>query len=146
MINCAKKLPMTKQDWSGVNKARRERKLADPEKAKAQKAQDNKRQYMRTDRSLPADEKLLAWRRKCRYGITPEQYAKMVEDQDNKCAICTTSFDETKAYIDHCHDSLKVRGLLCNNCNTGLGRFKDNTDLLTKALDYLGNSLQRVAR
>lgn len=40
-------------------------------------------------------------------------------------------------FVDHCHDKKKVRGMLCNNCNTGLGYFKDDTTRLQRAIDYL---------
>ena len=74
------------------------------------------------------------------YGITPENYVEMYDAQDGKCAICGTTEPGRGAQwfcIDHCHDSGIVRGLLCNNCNTGLGAFKDNPDALLSAIDYL---------
>ena len=73
-----------------------------------------------------------------RYGITQEQFDQMLLDQDNKCKICNVEFNESKfTHIDHCHDSDRVRGLLCNNCNMALGQFGDNTDISGKAIKYL---------
>lgn len=82
---------------------------------------------------------------KNRYGLTPEDLEKMLRDQDNKCAICGqemflhgTSADKNKiAHVDHDHKTGKVRGLLCNECNIGLGKFMDNTDYLLSAISYL---------
>lgn len=73
------------------------------------------------------------------YGITLAEYDQMLRDQDYKCAICGNE-DEVEGRrlaIDHCHDSGKVRGLLCGKCNRGLGLFYDNKDLLTNAMAYL---------
>lgn len=79
-----------------------------------------------------------------KYGITNEQYAKMLEKQDNKCAICnqkeSTLDGKTKLpkkmSIDHCHKTKKIRGLLCNNCNQGIGKFKHNSEWLRNAALY----------
>lgn len=73
------------------------------------------------------------------YGITLAEYDQMLRDQDNKCAICGNE-DEVEGRrlaIDHCHDSGKVRGLLCGKCNRGLGLFYDNQELLENAISYL---------
>jgi len=65
----------------------------------------------------------------------------MLQKQNNKCKICSVKFDEnaskTKACVDHCHTTNNVRGLLCRTCNAGLGYFKDNTERLTNAINYL---------
>lgn len=74
-------------------------------------------------------------RTRCKkYGISVEQYKAMLATQSNKCKICHS---ETKLFIDHCHKTGKVRGLLCNNCNLVLGSMKDNPALLIKAAAYL---------
>lgn len=76
-----------------------------------------------------------------RYGITQEQFEQMLIDQNNKCNICSIEFKGTKyTHIDHCHDTNRVRGLLCNDCNLALGQFNDNTDIMDNAIKYLQNS------
>ena len=76
-----------------------------------------------------------------RYGITQEQFDQMIIDQNNKCKICSIEFKGTKfTHIDHCHDTNRVRGLLCNDCNLALGQFNDNTDILDNAIKYLKNA------
>ena len=75
-----------------------------------------------------------------RYGITIEQYEQMVSVQDNKCALCGQDGSlspKGKLCVDHCHATRKVRGLLCNGCNAGLGYFRDDPNLLDKAIEYL---------
>ena len=76
--------------------------------------------------------------RKChlkrRYNITPQEYENKLTSQDYKCAICGKL---DSLHIDHCHKTNKIRDLLCRQCNSGLGQFKDNTEFLLKAIDYL---------
>lgn len=82
-----------------------------------------------------------------RYGITLYQYNLMLKAQGKVCAICKQP--ETRKQksgviqplsVDHCHKTYKVRGLLCNNCNNGIGRLKDDPELLRKAAQYLEKS------
>ena len=62
----------------------------------------------------------------------------MFKKQNNKCAICGIEFsDNNKAFVDHCHKTNRVRGLLCTRCNTLLGMAKDNIEILQKAITYL---------
>ena len=76
-----------------------------------------------------------------RYGITQEDFNKMLVDQNNMCKICSNEFKGTKdTHIDHCHNSDTVRGLLCSSCNIALGQFNDNTDNMDNAIRYLQNS------
>ena len=79
------------------------------------------------------------------YGITLEQYNELLVKQQGSCSICK-SFTPGRVgsnyfHVDHCHNTNKVRGLLCNSCNLGLGSFKDNTSTLEKAIEYLNNSV-----
>lgn len=73
------------------------------------------------------------------YGVTPEQYDALLLAQDNRCAICRTDTPGGRGTwcVDHCHDTERVRGLLCNGCNTGLGQFQDDPDRLKAAAEYL---------
>ena len=70
------------------------------------------------------------------YGITEHEYNDMVKLQQGRCAICKQECD--KLFIDHNHTTGKVRGLLCLNCNTGIGMFKDNISYMKSAIDYVG--------
>lgn len=81
-------------------------------------------------------EKAYARQVKYRYGITIEERDRIVEMQNGLCAICDIDISD-KPYIDHCHDTGKVRGMLCMNCNAGLGSFKDSPEIFKKALNYL---------
>lgn len=74
-------------------------------------------------------------RLKREYGISLEDYEAMFAGQDGCCKICKTSGEDL--VVDHCHETGIVRGLLCNNCNWGLGNFKDNVDFLESAEGYL---------
>jgi hypothetical protein len=80
----------------------------------------------------------IATSRKIKYGISREDYSKMLVNQDNSCAICKIQIG-WEASVDHCHNSNIVRGLLCKNCNLGLGGFKDNIQIIRKAIHYVKN-------
>jgi len=77
------------------------------------------------------------------FGITEGQYALILKSQDGTCAICgrpeTMKRDGViqPLSVDHCHQTQRVRGLLCSACNTGIGALKDDPELTQKATDYL---------
>ena len=73
------------------------------------------------------------------YGITLEQYDVMLKKQGNCCVLCGSRTPKrgNRFIVDHEHKTGKVRGLLCHLCNTGLGMFQDNPDLLKVAASYL---------
>lgn len=72
-----------------------------------------------------------------KYGITREDFRAMYVAQEGCCAICLGSVSEAKAHIDHDHQTGLVRGLLCSNCNRGLGFFADDEGRLERAITYL---------
>lgn len=81
---------------------------------------------------------------KHKYGISLEDYKELWEKQQYKCAICEGTENATTGdrrnwnfAVDHDHETGKVRGLLCNNCNRGLGLLQDNPELLRKAANYV---------
>jgi hypothetical protein len=73
------------------------------------------------------------------YKISLENYNNLLKSQNGVCAICgqIEKINNRSLSIDHDHVTGKIRGLLCYECNTGLGKFKDNEILLNKASDYL---------
>lgn len=77
-------------------------------------------------------------------GLNLEKYYLMRDSQENKCLICkrherrkNRASITARLCIDHCHTTGKIRGLLCHDCNTGIGKFEDNIELLQSAIDYL---------
>jgi len=94
------------------------------------------RDYMR-GRKLTEEEKTR--KRLKKYGITLDEYHEMSEAQGHCCSICDKN-DPNKLFVDHCHQSGQVRGLLCLNCNSLLGHAKDNSDFLMSAVMYLRSS------
>jgi hypothetical protein len=82
------------------------------------------------------------------YGLSVEKYAAMLAAQGGVCAIC--GLDEPNAHgrtgakfrlsVDHCHESGRIRGLLCQKCNRAIGLLGDDIDLLRRAITYLGGS------
>ena len=75
-----------------------------------------------------------------RYGLTQLDWDALVATQAGRCAICRTDTPGGRGelwHIDHCHDTGRVRGLLCHNCNVGIGNFRDDPTLLARAIEYL---------
>lgn len=71
------------------------------------------------------------------YDFSLQEYDLMLKKQNNKCAICGCEKEDNIFHVDHCHLNGKVRGLLCNLCNSGLGYFRDNAEILQSAIYYL---------
>ena len=93
-------------------------------------------------RSLTKKEKVLKNRRnnlKARYNMTIEEYEELRESQDYRCAICDTHESKLNRplFVDHNHDTGKVRGLLCLTCNSGIGLLDDDPALCLRAVEYL---------
>jgi hypothetical protein len=80
------------------------------------------------------------------YNLTLEQFNEKLNNQNNKCVLCDTTFDEkiNKAYVDHNHQTGKIRDILCFNCNSGLGKVKEDKNILNNMINYLNkhNSLE----
>jgi hypothetical protein len=75
------------------------------------------------------------------YGLTPEDYTAMLEEQEHRCAICGKERSDERSrrlVVDHCHDTDMVRGLLCDMCNLALGLFRDRPELMQRAAAYVG--------
>lgn len=118
-----------------VSKVRREnRKNWSPEqvavhKARAKKWRDENRERLRVQKA------------ERRLGAEEGTRQRLLEDQKGKCAICgLPESDKVRLHMDHCHGTGKVRGLLCNNCNTGIGFMQDSPEILRMAALYLETS------
>lgn len=74
-----------------------------------------------------------------RYGISADKYDEILEEQCGECAICgyEPSSEAKGLFVDHSHETYKIRGLLCQWCNSGLGYFKDSRKILKTAIKYL---------
>lgn len=77
------------------------------------------------------------------YGISLEEYNKLLFLQGGGCAICGmppgARHGGRRLGVDHCHATGKIRGILCSSCNLGIGKFHDDPSLLAKAFSYLTN-------
>lgn len=126
----------TSKIWEQANKEKRANyqrdwASANPEKIKAYAL---KYYYANPTKSATKREKqkLRQW------GLTIEQYEELLKRQNGVCAICNKACSSgRKLAIDHDHKTGRIRGLLCSNCNLGLGKFFDNKELLRKAISYL---------
>lgn len=104
-------------------------------------------------------EKVLSWDRKSKnknrgrwrdqmlkskYGITQEQFDQISESQGHKCALCFFPAEKMRhkaLCVDHCHETGRVRGLLCHPCNTLLGRVGDNVAGVSRMLEYVSRTI-----
>jgi hypothetical protein len=121
-----------------------------------QRCRDRSRQENRQRRQRIGAEGVRADNLKSKYGISVEQYDALRMAQGYRCRICGRHEDEIpwvrlgrprldgrptaepfKLVVDHCHDSRRVRGLLCAGCNSAIGHFRDNLPALRAALAYL---------
>lgn len=79
------------------------------------------------------------------YGISLDDYNDLLKGQKNKCKICGTknpTGTHKHLVVDHCHETNKIRGLLCGRCNAGIGFFNDDLKLIKKAIEYLNENIQ----
>jgi len=111
----------SRNDWA------RKRYASDPE---------YRRKVLAYNRARRADPVNRAKERARRHGISLQDLEAMSARQHGACAICKRKRARSLA-IDHCHATRKVRGLLCDNCNPGLGFFQDSPRLLQMAIEYM---------
>jgi hypothetical protein len=117
-----------------INAGKRERYATDPE---------YRQRCLDRDKTKKRDQHL-----KRRYGISLKDFDAILAHQGGACAICREAFTATP-HVDHCHATHVVRGLLCTDCNKGLGCFDDDIDIMQAAIDYLerpASSMRCIAR
>lgn len=120
----------TISQYSDKNEYQRQWCKLNPEKTKEY--------YLRRDKEIMREK---AWLR--RYNMTRLQYDELFKKQNGCCAICETKEigrGFTYFCVDHDHNTGKIRGLLCDLCNRGLGYFRDNPLFFKKAGEYLENN------
>lgn len=123
-------------------------KAANPEKVKSHKRAEyarNRESYLAYNNSDKRRRRLFDWKLENQFGITQAQYWAMYDKQTGLCAICDKPPDvfrgkPRRLYVDHDHKTGLVRGLLCYQCNVGLGCFNDNVRSLRRAVQYLNNA------
>jgi len=75
---------------------------------------------------------------RARYGITLREYNILLDKQNGVCAVCGRGPGKRSLHVDHCHKTGRIRALLCSNCNSTLGKVRDDINILNKLIEYLG--------
>jgi len=82
-------------------------------------------------------EELKDERLRYRFGISIEDFNRMLEEQGHKCYICEKPISGKEVKVDHCHKTKRVRKLLCHGCNTSLGHMRDDPRVFERCVNYL---------
>jgi hypothetical protein len=128
----------SKTGWYAENRARRQ------ERSNERYAADENYRLARLQAANAARDRPKEYERELRreYELNIDDYRALVTHQKNKCAICHVLM--ILPHVDHCHESGFVRGLLCKNCNNGLGMFKDDLTVMLAAVQYLKRSQKEL--
>ncbi len=124
-----------------INRRSHERLKEDPDRLLKLRAYQ--KAYRERNKQLLSDKD-----RQRKFGITRKEYAELFHKQSGVCAICKSSETATRMgkikalAVDHDHNTGQVRGLLCSDCNTGIGKLKEDPEILHSALRYLNLSRQ----
>ncbi len=122
-----------------------------PEQAKASRARHlakmmRERPLEQRAREKRRNDKTYLRRRISRFGITPVEWFRMLDRQEMRCLVCPNRLVISRsprasrrltAHVDHDHKTGRVRGILCGECNRGLGQFQDDPQILRSAAAYL---------
>jgi hypothetical protein len=152
---------VSKRKWRKAHpekdkEAQRKRRQANPEKFRAQdrnyreshidQDREKQRKYrkahpekIREDKrkwTAKNPEKACEYSRKRKFGVTPENYKRMLLNQNGVCIICGGNRSKKDLCIDHDHTTNKIRGLLCSLCNSAFGLMEENIEWLQKMIDY----------
>lgn len=120
-----------------ANEARKNKKRIDPEYKK--RINDRHKIIYHTRIKGTEKEKIRVIDKHYRknYGITRDEAIKLSELQNGLCAICGSNNNKRSLCVDHDHSTGKIRQMLCTSCNAGIGNFKENSEIILKALEYL---------
>ena len=141
------KIKMAQKKYYDANREKRLANTRSWEERNPERARNNRRrgQPKRKEWKKANPDKVRAGYRRQRYGITPERFEELVRLQNNLCAICHKSetvvdyrTGELRALsVDHNHETDQPRELLCRRCNSGIGMFDEEVELLRSAIQYL---------
>lgn len=142
-LECERKY---KQEWAKKNptgRAKQDQATRNWQQSNREKIRKWNKAYKR-QRAADRPEQFKAYERKCRlkrmYKVTPEWFNEQSTKQNGLCAICNRPPGQKGLCIDHCHETGKVRKLLCSQCNTGLHKMERDIQWFRKAQDYLRES------
>jgi hypothetical protein len=121
--------------WAKIRNARPERKAVRKAYKKSEQGKEAERRYSQKHREQ-ISARQFKHRISARYGLSLEQYEELKAKYNGMCFLCD-KYEGDKLHIDHCHETNKVRGMLCGSCNRGLGLLKDNVEVLKRAVKYL---------
>lgn len=120
--------------WRAGNRAKHRELVRQWRLDNLERSNENRRRYL-----VKNPDKTKKWSIK-QYGLTIQHFKQLFDDQKGLCPICDKA---VKLCVDHCHQTKKVRGLLCHRCNTGIGYLGDSISNLERAGDYLRRSAQK---
>ena len=132
------KIKKQRRQWYLENRDRILKKQKEYGKEHYFKNKDKIQEY-RKEWYLKNKDKIKSINLKIKYGISLDQYNKMLDDQNGCCKVCGNHESNFKKglFVDHCHKTDKIRGLLCNGCNAGLGQLKEDTKIMQKLIEYV---------
>jgi len=121
--------------WREANREHLREYFKKRQKEKSAEISARQRAYYAENKEAYAD-----YERMRRYGLSKQQYIVLMQRQKNSCVCCGL---KKKLFVDHCHNTKEVRGLLCLNCNTMIGHAHDNHKNLLSAARYLRKKQQQ---
>ena len=121
--------------WANIEKAKIRRKKQYLKNSFKEKAKARKWRKENPDKARMIDRRSILKK----YGITPEKYDSILITQNKQCGICKKPASKFKRNlsVDHNHETGKIRGLLCNKCNRGIGNFNDDVEIMNRGAEYL---------
>lgn len=124
---CGERKPMAEFHWSNGGKHRRRTCKACAHARHMELRRENPEKYRRKDRLQHVNRK---------YGLDEEAYDALILSSQGRCGICKREFTGIP-HVDHDHETGRIRGVLCLACNTALGKFRDDVEILKSAIMYL---------
>lgn len=120
-----------------INERRRARRLTDPAVREGERMRYWAQREVRLERTRRWRKNHLTDQRAGAHGLSVAEYEALLEEQGHRCRICLVPFEDVVPHVDHDHETGRVRGMLCRNCNVGIGHLRDSPTLVLAAYTYL---------